>query len=160
MAVGPKRETVVKLKLRLKLKRRSQDATSPERIRRRPFCIMLLPPILPRRDRGRPAIIGVSRDELALEIPRARPPWWQLVSCAAKRMTKCLLEALGQGGLDMSELNASRGRLRGCVRGGEPMSDRRANQTRAGQATKPGTWVCGCSRRLIKVTSRPTAWPG
>lgn len=87
-----------------------------------------------------------------------RPPFGgSLVSCAAKRMTKCLLAALGQGGLDKSELNASRGRLRGVSGETSPCWDRRTNQTRARQATKPGAWVCGCSTRLIKVTSRPTA---
>lgn len=38
----------MKLKLEAEDREKSQDATSPERIRRRPFCIMLLPPTCPR----------------------------------------------------------------------------------------------------------------
>lgn len=74
-------------------------------------------PDLPQRsreDRGRPAIIGVSRDELALEIPRGQAPlWWQFGFMRRQTDDEVLVAALGQGGLDMSELNAYRGRLRG-----------------------------------------------
>lgn len=92
------------MKLKLRLKMKSQEiGKSPERIRRRPLCIMLPPSltlISPRKeDRGRPAIIGVSRDEFGPGDPTSPFPLWrQLVSCASKRMTKCCVRLWDRAG--------------------------------------------------------------